>query len=110
MSRTTRALPHDVKREPKTYEDYRAYWGTVYNGRKYAGHQHSYNKRLGLDGGYKSCVYSPMKRAPNFIDRWREDGVEGPLLKRSAKRELVRMVRRDGKQQIARALYLGDDR
>jgi hypothetical protein len=110
MSRTTRALPHDVKRESKTYEDYCAEWVPVYRGRNYARRSYSYNNRLGRDGGYKSLVYSPMKWAPGFIDRWREDGVEGPRLKRSAKRELVQMRRRDGKRQIARALYLGDER
>lgn len=91
MSRTTRAIPHSVR------------WCLAPTECSFA---IRYRKRLGRDGSVHSAVYSPMKRAPGFIDRWREDGVEGINLKRSAKRELRRMHRRDGRKKISVALLV----
>ena len=109
MSRTKRALPHDVVRSTKTREDYIKEWSDVYRGSHYAHRSYRWNERLGRDGGYHSGVYAPYTHAPNFIDRWREDATHAPRKKAHLKRELAQLHRRYGKAQIAQILYDMED-
>jgi len=104
MSRTKRSIPDRVRASLKPYAYYlKSYSGSRYPN-KYALRAYRYDCKMGRDGGYKSPAYLPLKRAPNFIDRWREDGATGPNLKRYYKRALSQLRRREDKKIIARAL------
>lgn len=104
MSRTKRALPHNVVRAPKTREDYIKKWSDVYRGSHYAHRNYRWNKGLGRDGGYHSGVYEPFQHSPNFINNWC-DAVHKPNRKGHLKREMAQLHRRDGKAQIDQILY-----
>jgi hypothetical protein len=100
LSRTTRAFSHSLKAYVIDY----AFWATVSNGAHHCARMERFGKRLGRDGGCGSSCVFPLWDAPDFIDRWREDEVEGPNLKRSAKRARGKMRRRHNKTIVARAI------